>query len=103
MMAGKRGSTIGSNPLDAVIPQKQATTTPELPASAAPKRAMTVRLDQGLIEKLQAAVYWTPGETITSVMERGALNEIKAMEGKNGGAFQPAAGKVQTGRRPGGG
>lgn len=93
------GSTIGFNPLDAVIPQ-QAAPQPSTPASA-PKRAVTVRLSGALLDRLQAAVYWTPGATLTGILEDGVEQALGAMEKANGGPFKTPAGPIKTGRRAG--
>lgn len=101
-MARKAGaSTIGANPLDAVVPQG-ANAQPASPApAAAPKRAVTVRLSEPLLERLQAAVYWTPGATVTSLLEEGVGQVLDAMEKANGTPFKAAAGAIKTGRRAG--
>ncbi len=100
-MARKAGaSTIGANPLDTMIPQPAAPQPAPAPALAA-KRAVTVRLSETLLERLQAAVYWTPGATVTSILEESVGQALDAMEKANGGPFKAAAGAIKTGRRAG--
>jgi hypothetical protein len=63
-MAKRR--TIGTNPLDTVIPAR-------LPESTPPKKVikerLTVHLPVELIERIKNAVYWTPGLTLAGLAE----------------------------------
>lgn len=96
----KSRTTIGANPLDAVVPQQPPRAEPPQ-AAASPKKAMTVRLPTDLMERLQAAVYWSPGQTVTAVLETALAKELDVMEEANGGPFKPPGGAIKTGRRAG--
>ena len=90
--------TIGANPLDTVIPPQPAEPVEE-PAAPEPKIRVTLHLTREMASKLRAAVYWTPGETLTSLVERGVRVEIARMEKERGEPFPPP-GKLRTGRPP---
>ena len=89
--------TIGANPLDAVIPPQPAEPAEE-PVSE-PKLRVTLHLARETASKLRAAVYWTPGETLASLVGRAVLAEVKRMEKERGEPF-PSPGKLRTGRPP---
>jgi hypothetical protein len=67
------------------------------PAKYAGQR-ITVVVSPETIERLRAAVYWTPGETVTHLVERGTLAEIARLERKRGEAFPRVGGPVRRGR-----
>lgn len=92
------GSTIGHNPLDPVVPSRAA---PQAAAPSSTKRAVTVRLSGALLERLQGAVYWTPGATVTSLIEEALSDSLDKREKANGGRFNAPAGPIKTGRRAG--
>ena len=86
--------TIGANPLDAVIPPPPA--EPER-GPAERKIRLTLHVTREIADRLRAAAYWTPGETLASVAERAIVAEVARMEKERGEAF-PAPGKLRTGR-----
>lgn len=91
--------TIGRNPLDAVIPPQPAEPVEEKAAPRGKRLRLTLHVSEEVSERLRAAAYWTPGETMTSVAERGILGEVARMEKKRGEPFsQP--GKLRSGRPP---
>jgi hypothetical protein len=59
---------------------------------------ITVVLSPETIERLRAAAYWTPGETVTHLVERGTLAEIARLERKRGEVFPCVGGSVRRGR-----
>ena len=60
--------TIGTNPLDAVVPAPPEVPMPQPPAPAASvaKERLTVHLSVDLIDGVKNAVYWTPGLTLSA-------------------------------------
>lgn len=50
------------------------------------------------LERIKDATYWTEGETISSIAEKGALLYIAQLEAQRGGLFPPREGDVKTGR-----
>ena len=70
-MAKVKRRTIGTNPLDAVVPEPQAVPQPRTPAPAAPvsKERLTVHLPVELIDGVKNAVYWTPGLTLARLAD----------------------------------
>lgn len=109
-MPTKTRSTIGQNPLDAVVPdlQRQATgatenkrpnTAPVIPAPESDrKERLTIHLSQNLIERLKNAVFWTPGLTLAELGENAFTQLVDELETKHGGAFEPRTGELKGGR-----
>lgn len=48
---------------------------------------MTVHLYKSTIDRLRKAVYWTPGCTISSLVDKAINMEIKTMEKELGAIF----------------
>jgi hypothetical protein len=95
-----RKSTIGENPLDAVVSAKR---TERVESQAEPARAakerVTFQLPVDLIEKARDAVYWTPGLTMASLMEKALVAQLERAEKKHGKPFPSRAGAaLRTGR-----
>ena len=90
--------TIGANPLDAVIPVQNEEPREES-AGAERKVRLTFHVRKEVSDRVRAAAYWTPGETLAGIAERGILAEVARMEKERGEAFPPA-GKLRTGRPP---
>jgi hypothetical protein len=93
-------STIGSNPLDAVVPMGRPGPAAEAaPEPVAPRERVTVALPADLMERARNAVYWTPGATLTALVEDAIKLELAKREAEAGGPFQPRGTKLQPGRR----
>jgi hypothetical protein len=95
-----RKSTIGENPLDAVVSAKR---TERVESQAEPARAakerVTFQLPVDLIEKARDAVYWTPGLTMASLMENALVAQLERVEKKRGKPVPSRAGAaLRTGR-----
>jgi len=96
-------STIGSNPLDAVVPMA----TPEpiadvqvpAPPAAVTRERVTIALPANLMERVRNAVYWTPGATLTALVEDALEVELTKREGENDGPFRARGTKLKPGRR----
>lgn len=93
-----RKSTIGTNPLDAVVPVarpvRRKEPEPELPK----KERVTVLLPEDVLERARTACYWTPALTMAELVERALTAEIERLERKRGEAFPPREGRLRTGR-----
>ncbi|MBV8590224.1 MAG: hypothetical protein JO212_09215 [Acetobacteraceae bacterium] len=92
-----RKSTIGANPLDAVVPSARPEPTTDQPAKAAKER-VTFKLDAELIEHIRDAVYWTPGATMAALIERAMIDHLAKLERERGSKFPRRSGAVRTGR-----
>ncbi len=101
-MARKR--TIGTNPLEAVVPlrrdeplpaEQEAVTTP---APRPRKERVTFQLPVDLIERARDAVYWTPGATMAALMEAALTDHLAKLEKRHGQPFERRSGALKTGR-----
>lgn len=97
-----RKSTIGANPLDAVVPMKRGETKrvkPQAEPARATKERVTFQLPVGLIEKARDVVFFSPGLTMASLMEEALLAQLERAEKKHGKPFPSRAGAaLKTGR-----
>jgi hypothetical protein len=97
-----RKSTIGTNPLDAVVPMKADRTgrvEPQAEPARLTKERVTFQLPVDLIEKARDAVYWTPGLTMASFMEEALVTQLERAERERGKPFPSRAGAaIKTGR-----
>ena len=96
-------STIGDNPLDAVIPPSTASpagvaSTREHPKKPVKER-LTVHLPVDLIDRVKNAVYWTPGLTLAGLAEVAFTQAMTQLEQERGGPFPPRRHEL-TGGRP---
>lgn len=93
-MAKRR--TIGTSPLDAVIPSRQ------LVEGGATKKIikerLTVHLPVDLIERVKNAVYWTPGLTLAGLAEEAFTAAVERLERKRGEPFPPRKSELKGGR-----
>ena len=109
-MATKTRSTIGQNPLDAVVPDlhrqpaqtteknvSNSTTKAPLPEPDRKER-LTIHLPQSLIERLKNAVFWTPGLTLAELGETAFTQLVNELEEQRGEAFEPRTGELKGGR-----
>ncbi len=94
-------STIGSNPLDAVVPMaRPETAVPEQSAPPSPPRErVTIALPADLMERARNAVYWTPGATLAGLVEEAVRVELAKREAENGSVFRPRNSRLTPGRR----
>jgi len=92
--------TIGTNPLDAVVPEPRDIPQSPTPAPAAPggKERLTVHLPVDLIEGVKNAVYWTPGLTLARLAEEALRQALAALEAARGEPFPPRARPLTVGR-----
>jgi hypothetical protein len=92
--------TIGTNPLDAVVPEPRDVPQPRTPVPAAPmsKERLTVHLPVDLIEGVKNAVYWTPGLTLARLAEDALRQALAALEAARGAPYPPRERPLTVGR-----
>jgi hypothetical protein len=103
-MAVSRRQTIGSNPLDAVVPhpgnnRQTAKTEPAaMPDEKKPKERMTFHLPVETMDRAKNAVYWTPGLTLADLADEALKDAVDKLEKKRGERFPPRASELKGGR-----
>lgn len=100
--------TIGTNPLDAVIPDLSAqkptnktnneTQSPDEKLRRPVKERLTVHIPVPLIERAKNTVYWTPGLTLADLGERALETLVSEFEKQNGGPFEQRPHELRGGR-----
>ena len=101
-MAQRR--TIGSDPLDAVLPgvegDKPVKTSPPPPEKepSTKKQRLTVHLPVDLINRAKNVVYWTPGLTLAGLAETAFARIIDEIESERGEPFPHRAQELKGGR-----
>lgn len=96
-----RKSTIGTSPLDAVVPMQRETKRAEPQAQPAKtrKERVTFQLSVDLIERVRDVVYWTPGATMSGFIEEALTAQLGRAEKNRGEPFPSRDGaQVKTGR-----
>jgi hypothetical protein len=96
-------STIGSNPLDAVVPmgRPEAAVEESSAPPSIPRERVTIALPADLMERARNAVYWTPGATLAGLVEDAVRVELAKREAESGGAFKARRSRLKPGRRVG--
>ena len=90
--------TIGTNPLDAVVPEPQALPAPAAAAAPVAKERLTVHLSLDLIDGVKNAVYWTPGLTLARLAEDALRQALATLEATRGAPFPPRERPLTVGR-----
>ena len=100
--------TIGSNPLDAVVPDLSAATQTAHNGHAnggktrravkVVKERLTIHISVPLIDRAKNAVFWTPGLTLANLGEQALETLVSDLEAKNGGAFKERPHELRGGR-----
>jgi hypothetical protein len=99
-----RKTTIGSKPLDAVVPhpdRRPASVTPKeapVPEAKKAKERMTFHLPVDVMERAKNAVYWTPGLTLADLAAEALSEAVDRLEKKRGHAFPSRASELRGGR-----
>lgn len=100
-------STIGDNPLDAVIPAgliapRRAPEPAKASAPARPKKIpkerLTVHLPVDLIHRVKNSVYWTPGLTLAGLAEQALARAVDEREAERGEPFPQRDQELKGGR-----
>lgn len=94
-----RKRTIGTSPLDAMVPLGRQDEPRKAPERAkAPKERVTFQLPVDVIEQARNAVFWTPGATMAAIMEAALTAHLKRLEKERGEPFPARSGAIRTGR-----
>jgi len=91
MARSPRKTTIGTNPLDTVVPVA-------IEPAPLPKTRATFQLPGKLMERARDAVYWTPGATLAGIMEEALTAHLDTLEKRRGASFPGRGGTLKTGR-----
>ena len=99
-MAQPKRRTIGTNPLDAVVPEPHDVPPSPTPTPTAPvaKERLTVHLPLDLIDGVKNAVYWTPGLTLARLAEDALRQALATIEAARGAPFPPRERPLTAGR-----
>ena len=93
-------TTIGSNPLDTVIPGSSRPSKTTAPVDQKPKMSrITFLWPLPLIEKLRDTVYWTPGSSMAALVEQATADLLTRLEKKHGKPFPSRRTPLKAGRR----
>lgn len=94
----KQKTTLGTDPLDALIPPEVETPPSFEPVNKAVKQRVTFQLSSSVIEQARNAVYWTPGLTMSGLAEEALKRELARLEEKRGMPFSERAQELKAGR-----
>ena len=107
----RRRKTIGSSPLDTVVPRRELESdTPIPPAATERQRAreepsgrvikerLTVHVPVELIDRVKNIVYWTPGLTLARLAEEALTKEVEKREKERGEPFPHRTEELRGGR-----
>lgn len=93
-------STIGHNPLDAVIPSPVAADAPSAVAKGTDLERFSSSLPADLMERARNVVFWTPGATMAGLLEEGLRAAVERREADRGGSFdQRPQPRLRAGRQ----
>jgi len=96
---GRKGSTIGEDPLDAIIPEPRVKPTQDAKnRTNSEKERLTVHLTAELINRVRNAVYWTPGLTLSTLAEKALERAVNDLEEQRGEPFPQRRGELKGGR-----
>lgn len=63
------------------------------------KHKITVMVDNELVERLKNAVYWSPGKSVSGVMEEALQIAVDQLEKQNGKPFAERNSELKKGRK----
>ena len=95
-------TTIGENPLDAVVPAAAPAGqhTPPHAGTSAKKERLMVYVRPDLVDRLKDAVFWSPGLTMSAFVEEAIQQTLGALEAERGEPFPTRTGTIKPGRPP---
>jgi len=64
------------------------------------KSRLTVQIDGHVLDRLRNAVYWTPGLTMTGLVEHCISEAVKGLERRRGSEFPERSHPLKAGRPP---
>ena len=93
--------TTKETPTSQFINSRKKLTAPK-PRQSAPdkeeKDRVTVLVDAAIVSKARDVVFWTPGMTVSLLVENALRSEIEKLEKKRGKTFPAREGDIKTGR-----
>ena len=89
---------IGKNPLDELLKSNERETIQKQVPSKNQKKRITVQISEEIIERIKNATYWTPGLTLSYLVETALDREVNQMESERGNAFEKRRAELKTGR-----
>lgn len=95
----RKASTIGSNPLDQVVPLRRSEPLSEPEPVKAARERVTIALPADLLERARNAVYWTPGATLAGLVEDAVAEAMDQLEQEHGSPFKARSANLKPGRR----
>ena len=96
--AARRRAALGSDPLDALVPEMPADSSRQAGKAKARKIRATFHLLEDLFDRARDAAYWTPGLTLSGLCEAGLRSEIAHLEQKRGEPFAKRKSDLKPGR-----
>lgn len=60
---------------------------------------ITVHIEQKVVERLRNTVYWTPGQTVSSLVEKSIDEYLLGLEEEHGGPFEKRNNNLKVGRK----
>lgn len=90
--------TIGTNPLDALIPAAPVQAEERLEEQSSER--VSVNLPADLVNRAKNLVYWTPGETLAGLIARSLEAEVARIEKERGEVFPERPNRKLTPGRP---
>jgi len=64
------------------------------------KQRLTVLINTEVLNRLRNAVFWTPGLTMTGVVEKSISDAIESLEQRRGSEFPQRSEELKAGRPP---
>ena len=96
--ATRRRPDLGSDPLDALVPETPVSSSRQKPKVKVRKIRATFHLPMELFDRARDAFYWTPGLTLAGLCEASLRLEIVNLERTRVEAFPQRAAKLKAGR-----
>lgn len=93
-------SAIGAGASPAAADDFQAAADPALPAAPAPRpRRTNVQgyIDARVLDRARDAAFWTPGVSLSALIEQGLRTEVARLEAERGEPFPPRRGPLMRG------
>jgi hypothetical protein len=87
--------------LPRVTERRKKARGPSLRAAERPdKERLTVLISGEVLNRLRNAVFWTPGVTMTGIVEKCISDAVESLEQLRGGEFPQRSEELKAGRPP---
>jgi hypothetical protein len=70
---------------------------PTAPAPRTPRTNVQGYIDAGVLDRARDAAFWTPGASLSALIERGLRGEVARLEAERGEPFPPRRGPLKPG------